>query len=873
MTYPASKKPSAIANNCHSMLNMKSEKSNPGFMSRLNKRLKGTGDSEPEQAKVRIVIALMLVSYICVPWGADEQFKEVITSLGSKILLTWTVLGWLLFLAIVVNPVQSPIRRVCGAVLDMGSLSVLFFFTGEEVVPVFLLYLWVILGNGFRFGLSNLYISQAIAIAGFSVVVLWGEYWQLHRSFGASLLMMLCALPLYAAFLIKKLQAAIALAKQASEAKSRFLANMSHELRTPLNGVIGMGDLLRETNLNYEQRELVGTMHSSANTLLELIENVLDIAKIEAGKVLIDSKDFDLHDLVNSVIYMMSPQGSKKGLIVSCIFDPETPFALKGDQQHLRQVLINLVNNAIKFTEKGSVVLSIRLTDGTESNPRIRFEITDTGIGIAEDSIDRIFDDFTQADATTSRAYGGTGLGTTISKELVELMDGEIGIQSEVGKGSTFWFEIPFSASANPETSISENHLLLLAGDDTAGIIKPSLKYWQVDFDWIRTSTRALSQMIQAKDQGKPYETVIVDQSCLSDINAIQFAQMVSSEGLLDDTSMVLINSSDTMIEANKSNLYYISTISNPEEKRLLFNALHAAQSVNFNDSKIVTMAEHYARQAGVSGLEILVAEDNLVNQQVVEGILRKAGHSVRIASSGDIALDILSDDLDDIDMLILDMNMPEISGIEVVKSLRFMDTSGRLPVIMLTADATPEAKEASLKAGANRFLTKPIDARDLLECIASLSKNIHKDKISKPAKSESRIPLHSNFCSSQWYDDMVLHELDMLGEDSNFIQTLFKNFQNEGSQHILDINRAMYDDYLEYREHLHALKGSATELGANKLAEVCLEAEALKPYDMNSDKIKHMCSRVEMVFQNTVAAFNNAATGNNDVYPSRKTE
>ena len=855
------------------MLKMRSDKSNLGFLGRLNKRLKGTGDSEPEQAKVRMVIALLLVSYICVPWGADEQFKEVITSLGSQILLSWTTLGILLFLAIIANPVQSPTRRVCGAILDMGSLSVLFFFTGEEVVPVFLLYLWVILGNGFRFGLSNLYISQAIAIAGFSVVVLWGEYWQMHHSFGVSLLMMLCALPLYAAFLIKKLQAAIALAKQASEAKSRFLANMSHELRTPLNGVIGMGDLLRETNLNYEQRELVGTMHSSANTLLELIENVLDIAKIEAGKILIDSKDFDLHDLVNSVIYMLTPQGSKKGLTVSCVFDPETPFALKGDQQHLRQVLINLVSNAIKFTEKGSVLLSVGLADGTDPNPRIRFEIVDTGIGIAADSIDKIFDDFTQADSRISRSYGGTGLGTTISKELVELMDGEIGILSEVGKGSTFWFEIPIDASVNPEISISENHVLLLAGDEAAAIIRPSLSSWQVDYDWFKTSTRALSQMIQAKDRDKPYETVIVDQSCLADINAIQFAQLVKSEGLHDDTSMVLINSSDTMIEANKSNLYYISAISNPEDKRLLFNALHAAQSVNFNDSKIITMAEHYARQAGVSGLEILVAEDNLVNQQVVEGILRNAGHSVRMASSGDIALDILSDNLDQIDMLIVDMNMPEISGIEVVKSLRFMDTSGKMPVIMLTADATPEAKEISLKAGANRFLTKPIDARDLLECIASLSKNIHKPKVTKPAKSDSRKPLHSNFCTSEWYDNYVLHELDMLGEDSNFILSLFKNFESEGSRHILDIKKAMYDDYLEYRDHLHALKGSATELGANKLAEVCLEAEALKPYDMDSDEIKQMCLRVEEAFQNTVAAFNTATTVNNNVYQSRKTE
>jgi len=267
------------------------------------------------------------------------------------------------------------------------------------------------------------------------------------------------------------------------------------------------------------------------------------------------------------------------------------------------------------------------------------------------------------------------------------------------------------------------------------------------------------------------------------------------------------------------------------------------------------------------------VAEDNQVNQQVIEGILRNAGHNVRIASTGDKTLDILSDEMDKIDMLILDMNMPEVSGVEVVKSLRFMDTSGQLPVIMLTADATPEAKEASLNAGADRFLTKPIDARGLLECIASLSKKIRRPKDSKPAPKEPRRQLHSNFAESEWYNHVVLHELDVLGDDPDFLKTLLKNFEKEGLQHILDIKKSMYDDYLEYREHLHALKGSATELGADKLVDTCVEAEALKPYDMDSDKIKQMCALVEEIFNNTVAALSNAATVNKEVYPSRSTD
>ena len=844
-----------------------------GFMRRLDKRLKGTGDSEPEQAKLRSSIALILVAYICFPWHANETLAETMTSHASIVLLSWTVLGAFLLTAIAINPVPSQPRRIFGAILDMGSLSLFFYYGGAEVVPTFLMYLWVILGNGFRFGLSNLYVSQGIAIVGFSIVVIGADYWQDHRTFGVSLLLMLLLLPLYASFLIKKLHAAVESARQANEAKSRFLANMSHELRTPLNGVIGVGDLLRETRLNFEQKELINTMNSSANTLLELIENVLDIAKIEAGKMLIEARDFDLHGLVNSVIYMLQPMAEKKNLLFSCTFDPETPYALKGDQQHLRQVLINLVNNAIKFTKEGSVSLSIRTVGGTESAPRIRFDITDTGIGIPENRIDEIFENFTQADASTSRSFGGTGLGTAISKELVELMDGEIGVFSDVDKGTTFWFEIPFVARSIQETSISQNHVLLLASEETARIIKPSLKYWQVNFDWVRTSTRALSQLTQTNDEDQPYDTIVVDQSCLADIDAIQFAQMVESEGLAEDTSLVLINSSDTMIEANRLNHYYISTIANPEDKRLLFNALHAAQSVTLNDSKIATMAEHYARQSGVAALNILVAEDNQVNQQVIEGILHYAGHNVRIVNSGDKTLDILSDELDEIDMLILDMNMPEISGVEVVKSLRFMDTSSRLPVIMLTADATPEAREASLDAGADRFLTKPIDARGLLECIASLSNRLRKPKASSPVPKEPRRLVGSKFAESNWYDNIVLQELDMLGDEPEFLRSLLRNFEEEGAKHVGNIKKAMQDDYLEYRDNLHALKGSATELGASKLVDICVEAEALKPFDMGSDKIRQMCMNIEEVFNETVTALSNATAANEKEYPLRITD
>ncbi len=842
---------------------------NKSWIKKLQSRLEKTGDQEPGQAKLRIAIGILVVIYIFLPIGTDESFSKTLFSLAgvgfslaTSMSLLYSSCSLAIFAAILIKPEVSPIRRVVGIALDALTLSFLMFHSGDGSVPLFFIYLWIILGNGFRYGIKYLYICQAISIIGFFGVIFGGAYWVENRSFASSLFIMLCLLPLYAAFLLKKLHAAVDMARQANYAKSRFLANMSHELRTPLNGVIGMGELLRETKLTNEQRELVSSMHSSANTLLELIENILDISKIEAGKILVESKEFDLHNLVNSVLHMLVPLGERKGLQVSCYFDPETPFGLKGDERYIHQILVNLVNNAIKFTQTGSVILSIRPVAGTAKEQVIRFEIRDTGIGIPSESLNKVFENFTQADASTSRSFGGTGLGTTISRELVELMGGIIGVESEINKGSTFWFELPLVVSEDsPRPSIAENRILLLASEKTASIVRPYLKSWDVSFDWVRSSARALSSLLQANDENRPYETVLVDQSCLVDLNAVQFSQMVKSENSLDNTALVLINSSDTMIDANRANQFYISTIEDPEDKRLMFNAIHAALSVNLSDQNIITMADHYASYSGARELNILVAEDNLVNQQVIQGILKNAGHEIRLASTGDQTMEIISNDLDSIDLIILDMNMPEVSGIEVVKALRFLDSKFTIPIIMLTADATPEAKEASLNAGANKFLTKPVDARRLLEVIAKLTKPATvTEKIRKQSpflKQQSDI----SFTKSEWYNKTVLEELNILGGAPEFVQSLVNNFATDGSRHILRIKASLDEDYLIYRESLHALKGSSTELGADKLVEICIAGEKLKPYDLGSEKIHRLCEELENGFNNTVTALTRAVT------------
>ena len=287
-----------------------------------------------------------------------------------------------------------------------------------------------------------------------------------------------------------------------------------------------------------------------------------------------------------------------------------------------------------------------------------------------------------------------------------------------------------------------------------------------------------------------------------------------------------------------------------------MFNAIHAAQSVKISDSNVITMAEHYSKQAGAKTLNILVAEDNAINQKVIQGILKHAGHSVKIVNTGEIALDVLSAGLDKIDMLILDKNMPERSGVEVVKALRFMDTTQSMPVIMLTADATPEAKEECINAGANEFLTKPIDVKELLAKIALLSRDANlKVATNNRHKSTTTKVIASNNPESPWFNETVLHDLSILGDDPDFIKDLVISFIADGDRHIDRINNSCKNDYLELREALHALKSSSTELGANQLVDVCLKCEALKPYDIGTVKIQSLVREINRVFKRTTKA------------------
>ncbi len=403
---------------------------------------------ELEQSLLRVAIGGLVLVYLAFSVYRDSH----VTADEAQVL--WVAIGFFAFsialtLQILTSGAVSIARRYLGMVADSAVTSYCLIQTGEPGAVIIGVYLFITFGNGFRYGRTYLHACQILSLAGFTLVMILSDFWRAEMSLSIGIMISILVLPFYVGVLAERITEAKKRADEANQAKGRFVANVSHEMRTPLNGVIAMADVLRETTLDESQREIVETLSTSANLLLAQIEDVLDMAKIEAGRVHIENAPFDLTKLVTSTVKVLLPQARFKGLRVDVEIEPEAARWFVGDSHHTRQVLLNLLANAVKFTERGRVLVHASIVKSEAPEARVRIEVKDTGIGIPTAKQSAIFEPFTQADDSITRVYGGTGLGTTIARQLVNLMGGEIGLESSVGEGSCFWFEVTM-LSAEP---------------------------------------------------------------------------------------------------------------------------------------------------------------------------------------------------------------------------------------------------------------------------------------------------------------------------------------------------------------------------------------------------------------------------------------